>query len=136
MHQLIYISSAALNVTSTDIDSILAISRLNNAHDDLTGLLIYDGRRFLQALEGPGTAVDKAYERIKLDTRHRASVKLSLREVWSRQFGSWEMASQKVDLIADDDSLGVLVAKMVAQVPDPNTRALFSEFAKIKRKAA
>ncbi|WP_081504280.1 BLUF domain-containing protein [Sphingomonas sp. PAMC 26621] len=57
-------------MTANDRDS-------NNARDDLTTLLVYHGRSFLYALEGPAAAINKTNERIKLDTRHRASVKLS-----------------------------------------------------------
>ena len=36
----------------------------------LTGLLIFDGQRFCQQLEGPQKAVLKLMERIRDDTRH------------------------------------------------------------------
>lgn len=133
MHQLTYISSATANVTSHNVDDILAVSRRNNASNDITGLLIYDGRRFLQALEGPHEAVEAAYGRIKLDPRHRASVKLSSREIASRQFGSWEMGVQKVGVVNREGTLEETVNALVQQVADPNMKSLFREFAKIKR---
>lgn len=136
MHQLTYISTAHPGTTAQDVDAILSVSRRNNARDGITGLLIYDGKRFLQALEGYGPLVDAAFARIKADPRHRAAVMLSLRQPPVKEFGRWEMACQKVDAMADRGSLGEIVDALVAQVPDPNTRALFSSFARVKRQAA
>ena len=78
MLQLVYISSA---VGKPDVGAILAVSRRNNARDDVTGLLYADGVRFLQALEGPADKVEAAFARIGADPRHRAVVVLSRRTV-------------------------------------------------------
>ncbi|MEE2915447.1 MAG: BLUF domain-containing protein, partial [Pseudomonadota bacterium] len=68
-YQLVYISSA---IGRVDGDAVLAVSRRNNARDGITGLLYADGRRFLQVLEGERAAVERAYQRIAADPRHRA----------------------------------------------------------------
>ena len=136
MHQLTYISTSRPGTAAADIDAILAVSRRNNARDGITGLLIYDGKRFLQALEGYGPLVEAAFTRIKADPRHRAAVVLSLREPSAREFGLWDMACQKVGTVADGGSLSEIVDALVAQVPDANTRALFSSFARVRRQAA
>ena len=136
MHQLIYVSTARAGTTAADVDAILAASRSNNARDNTTGLLIYDGKRFLQALEGYGPLVEAAFTRIKADPRHRAAVMLSFRENPDRQFGRWEMACQKVSPVSGDGTLAATVDALVAEVSDPNTRALFSGFARVNRRAA
>ena len=136
MHQLIYISTARPGLPDADIDAILATSRRNNQRDAITGLLVHDGKRFLQALEGYGPLVEAAFTRIKADSRHRAAVMLSFREVADRQFGTWDMACQRVAAAPDGGSLGDTVDALVAEVADPNIRAQFSGFARIKRQAA
>ena len=136
MLQLIYISTARQSVDQDEVDRILAKSRTNNAGDRITGLLVFDGKRFLQALEGERSLVEKTYARIRLDPRHRASVTLSEREIEAREFGNWTMASTRVDVIDGKLPLGDMVDSLVAQVTDPNTRALFRGFARIDRKAA
>lgn len=136
MHQLIYISTARPGATPIDVDAILATSRRNNARDGITGFLIYDGKRFLQALEGHEPLVEAAFTRIKADPRHRAAVMLSSREVATREFGAWDMACQKVAPVAGEGALAEIVDSLVSQVPDPSTRALFSSFARIRPQAA
>lgn len=136
MHQIVYISSALAGVTPGDICQILAVSRRNNAIEGLTGLLIHDGVRFLQALEGERDAVLARFARIREDSRHRAIVILSEREIAERQFGLWAMADRAVAQVLGDRSLGETVDSLVADVPDANIKAMFSSFARIDRKAA
>ncbi len=65
MHQITYISTARSGTTERDVAAILDASRRNNRKDGVTGLLVSDGTRFLQVLEGDEAAVEKAYARIK-----------------------------------------------------------------------
>lgn len=136
MYQLVYISTARLTDAGKDIERILTASRRNNMRDGITGLLVFDGKRFLQALEGPKPLVDAALDRIRTDTRHRATVILSKREIDAAQFGGWEMAWRRVENSATTEALGDIVDGIVAGVPDPNTRALFSSFVRIDRTRA
>lgn len=136
MFQLTYISTVQSGIDDRDVDSILAASRRNNARDGITGLLVCDGVRFLQALEGDRPLVDKAYERIRKDPRHRAAVILSSREVQERQFGQWSMACERAGPRADAVSMPQIVDALVSSVADLNTRSLFSSFARLDRRAA
>jgi hypothetical protein len=136
MLQLIYISSVRPGLVASDIDDILAVSRRRNGVDRVTGLLVHDGRRFLQALEGEAALVEAAYARIRADGRHRAIVTLSQREVAAREFGNWAMAAHQAGAGADKASLAKAVDRLVADIPDANTRELFRGFARIERKAA
>ena len=127
MHQLVYISSA---VGSVAILPIVVVSRVNNLRDGITGLLYADGVRFLQALEGEAAMVERTYQRIARDERHRALVVLSQREVATREFGPWSMAERRGDEANDMlfDRIGTLVAGA-----SPSVRATFDHFAKIQR---
>ncbi|RVT39804.1 BLUF domain-containing protein [Sphingobium algorifonticola] len=130
MFQLIYISTAQ-NILPNDLDSILSISRRNNGRDGITGMLLFNGKRFLQALEGEEAPVMAAYKRIKCDHRHRASAILSSKAVDDRQFGNWAMASQRATRDTNDRSLIEAVDALVADVSDPNIRALFSSYVRM-----
>lgn len=77
MHQLTYISTVNGSLPDAELERILASSRRNNERSGITGLLVFDGKRFLQALEGDRAAVENAFLRIKTDPRHRAAVLLS-----------------------------------------------------------
>jgi hypothetical protein len=129
MLQLVYISSVA---PSADLGSILAVSRVNNRRDGITGLLYSDGVRFLQALEGPADAVETAYGRIKQDPRHHALVILSRRTVAAREFGAWAMAERRVG--EEADGFCQRIDRLLANTA-PNVRATFDSFIKLRRAA-
>ena len=136
MYQLTYISTARRGLVAADIEAILRSSRSNNDRDAITGLLLYDGVRFLQALEGERAPVEAAFGRIKADDRHRAAVMLSERELGDRQFGSWAMACEKADPSPGAVSMPQIVDALVATVSNPSVRALFSSFARLDRQSA
>jgi hypothetical protein len=134
--QLVYISTARQPPTPEMLDEILQVSRRNNERAGVSGLLLAGGRRFIQALEGPATAVLATYARIAADPRHFAIVQLSRREVEARQFGSWAMAYQAGGAGAGQDDLRRTVEALVAPVTDPNIRAQFTGFAELHARAA
>ena len=136
MLQLTYISSARPGVGQDDVDQILATSRRKNGANRVTGMLIHDGRRFLQALEGDSDLVERTFARIRADERHRALVILSQREVAAREFGDWAMACLIVGSRVDRAGMIETVDALTASVPDANTRELFRSFARIERAAA
>ncbi|MBC9033913.1 BLUF domain-containing protein [Sphingomonas sp. JC676] len=94
MRQIVYISTAASDVSAADLHEILVTSQINNRRDGITGLLYSDGKRFLQAIEGHEPQITQTLERIREDGRHRAIVILSNRQIDEREFGSWAMAER------------------------------------------
>ncbi len=134
MLQITYISTARPELPLSAVDEILSVSRRNNGAAGVTGLLLYDGYRFLQALEGEPAMVSKAFERIKADPRHRAVVMLSSRDVTVRSFGSWAMAAQRV-AIASGSTVPEMVDRLTEDVADPSTRELFRSFARLRKAA-
>ncbi|MES2444533.1 MAG: BLUF domain-containing protein [Pseudomonadota bacterium] len=130
MLQLVYVSSARPGLSPADPEAILAVSRANNARDAITGFLYSDGRRFLQALEGPADKVAATIERIRTDPRHRAIVILSSREVAEREFGDWAMAHYEPG--ADADAFIARIGERMAAAA-PNIRATFEGFAQARK---
>ena len=131
MRQLVYISSIKRNA-AVDPATILAQSRRNNARARITGLLFFDGKRFLQALEGDDAQVDATFARIQQDDRHHALVILSNRSIEAREFGEWAMAYNA----PGEDNPAALdrVARLAANA-DATVRATFEGFAKVRRAA-
>ncbi|HWV11753.1 MAG TPA: BLUF domain-containing protein, partial [Sphingobium sp.] len=76
LYQIMYISSATGDVSFTQCVTIAQAAAQKNSSEDVTGLLLYNGKRFLQVLEGPRDNVERIYERISRDGRHRALVML------------------------------------------------------------
>lgn len=94
---LTYISSKHPHMTPGEVERILSSSRYNNRRSGVTGLLLFNGHRFLQHLEGPAEAVQETIARIKLDPRHRAIVLLGHLEAEFRAFSRWSMAFEMFD---------------------------------------
>ena len=134
MLQLTYISTGR-DVNEAQLDSILAASRRNNRRDEITGLLLFNGKRFLQALEGPQALVETAYKRIRVDPRHRAPVILGTNLVEDRQFGDWDMAFERVKAFGRSQQLIDTVDALVANVSDPSIRAQFSSYVRLETAA-
>lgn len=136
MLQIAYISTAKAVVDQPLLDSILSVSRRNNAAADITGLLVSGGRRFLQVLEGPDQAVLATYGRIQADPRHRGFVLINCQSIGERAFGDWSMAYREGGIQVADDRLQDAVEKLTAKIVDPNLRAQFAGFAKLHAQAA
>lgn len=127
LEQLLYISTIA-PLGKAGLSSILAAARRNNQANDITGLLMFNGKRFLQVLEGPIDAVEATFARIDRDPRHRAQVVLARKTVAQREFGDWSMAYR--DGTGPTDS--ALYETICAKVADahPNLRAELMAFAR------
>jgi len=133
MEQLIYISTsrAPVRPSEAEVQHILEVSRRNNTRDQLSGLLVVGGRRFLQVLEGPAEQLSRALARIKADDRHFAIVELTRREILERSFPDWDMGYE-----ADGRRLTDIVGKLITELNDPVLRAQLEGFAQIHSKAA
>ncbi len=125
---LVYVSSATGIITPEEVSAILEASRRNNAAAGITGLLLYNGRRFLQAIEGEESAVQATYERIKSDPRHHGLAIVTSREADGRMFADWSMAARRAATDADHDDLLLQVEAMTAELA-PSLRAHFLRYA-------
>ena len=96
LRQIVYVSSAARLMREPELLEILEVARANNAPLDVTGMLLYAGGSFIQALEGEPTAVEKILRKIKRDPRHRGFLVLLDRITEERDFEGWSMAFKRV----------------------------------------
>ncbi len=71
MRQLLYTSTATAGITERDVRLIVGASQYRNAVDDITGILLFDGQRFLQFVEGPPHAIESLLQRLDRDMRHQ-----------------------------------------------------------------
>ncbi|MFB0873666.1 MULTISPECIES: BLUF domain-containing protein [unclassified Sphingobium] len=130
IHQIMYISSVTDAMTSAQCAAIARGSAERNAAEDVTGLLLFNSRRFLQVLEGPKEAVERIYARIARDGRHGAIVKLREQSVPAREFGAWDMAYD--DPAHPSEALKDKVAALLEQA-GASTRAHFIGTAEMHR---
>ena len=70
LYEVLYVSTLAPDQPTAVVAEIAAKARQVNAELDVTGLLIFDGQRFCQQLEGSQKQVLSLVERIRADPRH------------------------------------------------------------------
>lgn len=87
-----YTSLASRPQSATDLDALLQDAQGFNQAAGVSGVLCYHDGLFIQYFEGPASAVERAYARIRASTRHRDLVELSRHPIDARQFQQWHMA--------------------------------------------
>lgn len=130
LRQIMYISSATGPMTAAECATIASASAPRNAAQGVTGLLLFNGKRFLQVLEGPQDVLDSIYDRIKCDGRHQALVKLRDVPIQTREFGQWAMAFD--DPASSSTALKDKVTALLHQA-GPSTSAHFIGSAEMHR---
>lgn len=71
-HRLCFLYHSVMADTqeASCVADIVKAARQFNASQGLSGLLVFDGMRFAQYLEGPADALQALIERLQQDTRH------------------------------------------------------------------
>jgi hypothetical protein len=100
--RLTYVSCAVEMLTDADLDDIESKSLAANDARDVTGLLIVNGRRILQILEGRESAVLELYGKIRSDPRHVIAKLVSTVEDEERMLLTWNMVVRDVGSIPAD----------------------------------
>jgi hypothetical protein len=132
IQQLIYVSTASDSYGPSVMRDIQAASLRHNPSANISGLLLFDGMRFLQVLEGPARAIGQCYARISADNRHFGAHVISKKVVPVRFFGNWAMLCHEVIHGKNlPDALGPFLVGA-----DEQTRELFQGFARIRSKAS
>lgn len=105
LYEVLYVSTIAPGAPVTVVASIAAKARIANQKRDITGLLIFDGQRFCQQLEGTQKQVLSLVERIRLDARHIDVNVVHHGPLASRRFKQFNLGYTSV---GDDDALARL----------------------------
>ena len=90
--QILYTSTAAWSLSTGELTELLRECRTNNKQQDVTGMLLYRGGRFLQVIEGEMAVVESLYRKIRDDDRHVRIKALMQKRVARRQFSQWTMS--------------------------------------------
>jgi hypothetical protein len=96
LRSLAYTSLARLDLDENDLARIRESARHLNALDGITGLLVFNGSRFLQVVEGSPEAIDDLLVRLGSDDRHSAIEIRDDRAVDRRSFPDWSMELVRV----------------------------------------
>ncbi len=90
--ELIYTSLAKPQSSAENVKDILESSQRNNPSTGVTGLLLFDGDRYIQILEGDVENVENLFEVISADPRHYGLELLHKGPIVDRAFQTWRMA--------------------------------------------
>ena len=124
--QYVYISTA-VGLSREQVGEILVTCAHNNVEQDITGLLLYNGRNFLQLLEGQPEALDKLLSVIETDKRHTGVLVMHTGEVETRACPDWAMKE-----IAISEAIDLRQQRLEEDLPsgiDPAIRKLVLNFA-------
>lgn len=89
--RLVYTSSIAEEFEPEDIELILSSARHYNKMKNVTGMLCFNRKYFLQCIEGSRTDVNNTYHKILNDPRHKNIIMLDYKEISAREFDKWSM---------------------------------------------
>ncbi|MBC7436141.1 MAG: BLUF domain-containing protein [Bdellovibrionales bacterium] len=89
----------------TAVPVILSRARQFNQANNITGMLVFDGLRFAELLEGPPDAVLELTERIREDSRHTNMEVVHHASVAERRFTRFSMGYVPIE---EDDALAQL----------------------------
>ncbi|MGA8257364.1 MAG: BLUF domain-containing protein [Nocardioides sp.] len=103
MISLTYLSVATEPLDQNQLANLLAVSRDRNERCNVTGMLLYADRHFIQTLEGRAEDVDATMARILGDSRHHSVDVTLTEEIEQRFFVGWSMGFTEVapDAVAD-----------------------------------
>jgi len=90
--RLLYASRAAGALTAVEaMPAILRQAKANNPEHGITGVLCCSDDMYLLVLEGGRPAVNRMYNRIVADPRHRDVELLGYEPICERRFAGWAM---------------------------------------------
>ncbi len=126
LSQYLYISTAP-TLPREEVDSILATSARNNPARGITGLLLFNGRNFLQLLEGEDGEVSALMETITADPRHSGVSVLDRRAIPARACPDWAM--KRVMIAESIANRREMLERDLPQGLDPEIRKMIVNFA-------
>ena len=91
LRAIAYVSQALPDLSADRLKALVDDAARFNKLAGVTGVLLHDGGRFLQYIEGPPDGIDSVYERILQAGSHVDIVELARSRLGQRQFPYWAM---------------------------------------------
>ena len=124
--QYLYISTAP-RLSREDVDAILGSSQRNNVARGVTGLLLYNGRNFLQLLEGEEPELVTLMLKINQDPRHTGISMIDRKLVEARACPDWAM--RRIPIAESVTKRREALQEQLPDGLDPQTRKIVINFA-------
>lgn len=97
--RMIYVSQTVTEAPEDKLAAILKTARKNNEKHDLTGLMVYNRKYFLQVIEGSRPAVSQLLGNLFRDPRHEKMEVLEFDAIEQRLFSHWSMQFAPADTV-------------------------------------
>lgn len=120
LSSIAYTSQAADGLTPDQLSSLVRDASHHNRLAGVTGVLLFDGSRFLQYLEGPQEGLEFVFARVQNSKRHQGIVELARGQGGVRRFPYWSMHLIPVD---QHELHAAAVASWAVVEPQPGTEA-------------
>lgn len=133
MHHIGYTSRAIGNVSSVELDDLCQRSASHNKLAGITDLLVFDGIRYIQLIEGEASAVCPLMASIARDSRHDKIVYMINGPAHERAFRNWDLACIGFKENLSSRQLLADVKAKVHSVTDINIKASFIGFAALAK---
>jgi hypothetical protein len=91
LQAIAYASEAAVDLSNVQLDRLVEKAAAHNRLAGVTGILLFDGWRFLQYIEGPDDGLSMVYSRIVNSRQHCNVVELARGRVSQRCMPYWSM---------------------------------------------
>ncbi|MFC3101949.1 BLUF domain-containing protein [Altererythrobacter lauratis] len=131
MFSLLYCSTATANLNDAGLTRLAEGAARFNAQRNVTGLLVFNGKNFMQVLEGSEEDVREVMDRIAADPGHRDIIYLRTEPRRARECPNWSMHAIVTPLAGAGAS--TQFAHKLPLSMDIDTRMLFSSFASALR---
>nr|WP_237487008.1 BLUF domain-containing protein [Pelagerythrobacter marinus] len=128
IRQFVYISTAP-SLPEGDVAAILATAVRNNATNGITGFLLYNGRNFLQMIEGQQAELIVLMNRLARDRRHHGMVRLYDRPTQQRACPEWAM--ERLWLADDPAERRDAVEAILPGALEPEIRQMVVNFSRL-----
>lgn len=137
---LTYQSRAAAPPTDDELNDLVSRARARNQSVGVTGMLLYEGGKFLQTLEGPPEGLSSVWRSIQQDDRHQDIELLTEHFVEARLFSDWDLLlyrkreqapSSLWDKLRRKHPLGQYVERVVRDAFEANEAGLGDLFARL-----
>jgi hypothetical protein len=99
--ELTYVSQPAEEMSFLGLMRLLYHSYLRNQALGITGVLIFEHQKFGQVIEGPASSIDRLWDKIQKDDRHKHVKLISRRSIERRSLLKWTMIFQGNEEIAN-----------------------------------
>lgn len=97
LEAVVYTSRVSKRIDPQELQALVSEAEAFNSGADVSSVLLFDGGRFLQYLEGPARGLTDAYGRVRQASRHTNIIEVAKGVAGKRLFRHWPIKRFDVD---------------------------------------